>query len=60
MKAVFFTLMISTVTAIKRTEENERRHAPTPAAAPEEELEIPASSTTPSMSPLPRLVARRS
>ena len=54
--------MISTVTAIKRTEENESRHAPTPAAAPEEELEIPASSMTPapSMSPLPRLVANRS
>ena len=59
MKAVFFTLMISTVTAIKRTEENESRHAP---EAPEEELEIPASSMTPapSMSPLPRLVAKRS
>jgi hypothetical protein len=49
--------MISTVTIIKRTEENDRRHAPTPApAAPEEEV----PTTTPPSTPAPRLVARRS
>ena len=47
--------MISTVTIIKRTEENDRRHAPTP-AAPEEEV----PTTTPPSTPAPRLVARRS
>ena len=57
LRKLFFTLMISTVTIIKRTEENERRHAPTLApAAPEEEV----PTTTPPSTPAPRLVARRS
>ena len=42
--------MISTVTIIKRTEENESRHAPVP--------EVP--TTTPPSAPTPRLVATRS